>query len=155
VIGDLRDDQYAQRPVGVIPGSVGAHVRHCLDHVAALGAARATGRLDYDHRERGTPVETDRAAALAAVRDHAAELLGWTADDLSTDVRLRVTLTADGEPVEVGTTLGRELAYAVSHTIHHNAILGAMVRTLGGSPPERFGYAPSTLRHAAGERKAG
>ena len=47
-----------------------------------------------------------------------------------------------------GSTVGRELAYVLSHTIHHNAIIGSMVKALGGVLPERFGYAPSTVRHA-------
>jgi uncharacterized damage-inducible protein DinB len=59
-------------------------------------------------------------------------------------------LAADAEPVEVDTSIGRELAYVLSHTIHHNAIIGAMVKTLGGALPQRFGYAPSTIRHAEG-----
>jgi uncharacterized damage-inducible protein DinB len=59
-------------------------------------------------------------------------------------------MAADADPVVVGTSVGRELAYVLSHTIHHNAIVGAMVKTLGGTPPQRFGYAPSTVRHAQG-----
>jgi uncharacterized damage-inducible protein DinB len=147
VIGQLTDGDYVRKPVGVIPGSVGGHVRHCLDHVTALLGAAVTGRLDYDHRARGTPVETDRSAALAALRAAEGQLDLLTPDACTRPLRLRVLLTAEGEPVEVGTTVGRELAYVLSHTIHHNAIVGAMVKTLGGTPPERFGYAPSTIRN--------
>src|SRR5688500_2178774 len=68
VIEPLTDGQYVQKPVGVMPGSVGGHVRHCLDHVTALLGALETGWLDYDHRERGTPVENSREAALFAIR---------------------------------------------------------------------------------------
>lgn len=150
VVGRVSDVDYVRKPVGVIPGSVGGHVRHCLDHVTALLAAAAdTGRLDYDRRERGTPVEHDRSAALRALRDAEARLGSLTEADRDRPLALRVLMTADGEPIEVGSTVGRELAYVLSHTIHHNAIVGAMVKTLGGNPPARFGYAASTLRHRA------
>ena len=38
------------------------------------------------------------------------------------------------------------MAYVLSHTIHHNAIVAGIVKSLGVTPPETFGYAPSTLR---------
>jgi uncharacterized damage-inducible protein DinB len=49
--------------------------------------------------------------------------------------------------VEVETTVGRELVFVLSHTVHHNALIAVMARTLGVSVPDRFGYAPSTLAH--------
>lgn len=153
VIGQLSDAQYAQKPVGVMPSSIGGHVRHCLDHVAALLAARVTGSLDYDQRQRGTTIEFDRAAAITAIESFMDVLRSWTDRDMESPLRLSVLLTSDGEPISVATTLGRELAFTLSHTIHHNAIVGAMVKTLGGALPERFGYAPATLQHAT--RKAG
>jgi len=50
-------------------------------------------------------------------------------------------------PVEVETTVGRELAFVLSHTVHHNALIAVMAKTLGVPVPERFGYAPSTIVH--------
>src|SRR4051794_12362113 len=68
VISCLQDDQYSMKPVGVVQSSIGAHVRHCLDHVHALLSASETGELDYDQRDRGTAIETHRAAALSALK---------------------------------------------------------------------------------------
>jgi uncharacterized damage-inducible protein DinB len=153
VVERLGDDEYVRKPVGVIPGSVGGHVRHCLDHATALLAAVSTGHLDYDRRERGTAVELDRAAAVDAIRAAEWHLSELVRADCDRPLRVRVLMTADGDPIEVGSTVGRELAYVLSHTIHHYALVGAMVRTLGGAPPERFGYAPSTVRHGINESR--
>jgi uncharacterized damage-inducible protein DinB len=148
VVGCLRDEQYAMKPVGVVNSSIGGHVRHCLDHVRALLNAVETGELDYDHRDRDTPIESDRAAALHAIRVLHNKLLALDSDDiLEQPVRLSILMTADGAPIDVGTTIGREMAYVLSHTIHHNALIGTMVKILGGWLPDRFGYAPSTLAH--------
>ena len=149
VIGSLSDDQYIQKPVGVMPSSVGGHVRHWLDHVAALRASVETGRLNYDRRDRGTPVETDRRAALAAMVRLSTELRDLTPECLARPIDVQILLTAEGTPQSFRSTVGRELAYVVSHSVHHNALIGAMVQTLGGHVPPRFGYAPSTLAHAA------
>jgi hypothetical protein len=43
--------------------------------------------------------------------------------------------------------VGRELAFVLSHTVHHNALIAVMALTLGVSIPDRFGYAPSTIAH--------
>src|SRR5687767_4749402 len=69
LIESLSDEQYVRRPVGVVESSIGLHVRHCLDHVRALLASAATGRLDYDVRERGTDIESNRSAALDTITE--------------------------------------------------------------------------------------
>jgi uncharacterized damage-inducible protein DinB len=154
VLALLTDAQYVQKPVGVIPSSVGGHVRHCLDHVKALLCGVDTGRVDYDRRDRATTIETDRRAALESIRQYASALVELESEAGNLPVRVSVLMTSDGAPAEVRSSVGRELAYVLSHTIHHNALLAAMVRTLGGTPPERFGYAPSTIRQARSARAA-
>jgi uncharacterized damage-inducible protein DinB len=146
VIEGLTAAEYVQNPVGVVHSSVGGHVRHCLDHVRALLESVETGRLDYDHRARGTAIETNRAAAVAEIDRLTAALRDLRPDAPSRLVRMSVLLATDEPPVSVYSTVGREIAYTLSHTIHHNALIAAMVRTLGGTLPDRFGYAPATVR---------
>jgi uncharacterized damage-inducible protein DinB len=147
VIGCLRDEQYAMKPVGVVHSSIGAHVRHCLDHVRALLSAIEAGELDYDQRDRGTAIETERAAALAAMKSMRNRLASLSADVIDQPLQLSVLMTSDGVPFRFETSVGREMAYVLSHTIHHNALVGTMVKTLGGWLPDRFGYAPTTTAH--------
>ena len=147
VIGCLRDEQYSMKPVGVVQSSIAAHVRHCLDHVRALLGAIETGELDYDQRDRGTAIETDRAAALAAIKSMRNRLANLSDGVIDQPLRLSVLMTCDGVPFRFETTVGREMAYVLSHTIHHNALVATMVKTLGGWLPDRFGYAPATIAH--------
>jgi hypothetical protein len=56
-------------------------------------------------------------------------------------------LTSDGVDAELGSTLGRELAFATHHAVHHHAMLGAIAAELGVATPPEFGKAPSTIRH--------
>jgi hypothetical protein len=146
VIEKLTDGQYTQKPVGVVPSSVGGHVRHCLDHVRALLSATETGELNYDLRRRGTPVESSRCCALSEIDELCAELRSLRSDVFDCSLVMSVMMNCDAEPIDVWTTVGREMAFTLSHTIHHNALVAAMVKTLGGWLPERFGYAPSTPR---------
>lgn len=141
----LSDDQYRRKPVGLVPASIGGHVRHCLDHVDAWLAAIDTGYLNYDHRERGTAVETERMAALEALRRQSELLHKLAAMDGCRHLRLAILTSTDLPRQQVETTVGRELAFIISHTIHHNALVSVMARTLGVAVSGSFGYAPSTL----------
>lgn len=125
-------------------GSVGEHVRHCLDHVRALTSAAHANEISYDSRLRGTPVETDPAAAIDEINR-----LTQALDDLD-DVQLARTLilrtlpSRGSAPVRVRTTLEREATFVVQHTIHHCATMAVLLEKLRVPVPNDFGYAPST-----------
>ncbi len=147
VVGLLDVDHYTRQPVTTFGGSIGGHVRHCLDHVEAVISGADAGAIDYDHRERGTEVETDPVAAIVEI-DRLDSLLGIMPDDASgRTVVVKIMLRGDGSVKEMSSTVGRELAFVFSHTIHHGAMIGGMVRALGGDAPEGFGLAPSTIAY--------
>ena len=135
------------RPVGPVDGSIGGHIRHCLDHVKALVVAAESGLLDYDHRKRDTQIESCRLMALGLIRELERAVQDLPPDAMDHEIELTTLLSPDDEPVVVRSSVGRELAYVLSHTVHHNALIGAMVKTLGGWLPSHFGYAPSTIAH--------
>ena len=60
-------------------------------------------------------------------------------------VVVRAHLTPRDPIAEHGSTLGRELAFVISHTIHHNAAIALLVHGLGHRRlPPRFGLAPGS-----------
>ena len=144
-IASITDEQYTQKPVGPMKSSIGGHVRHCLDHVAAVLAAARTGQLNYDPRERGTDVENDRRAALQTIDHQESEMLALRARFFDRRLKMTVLLSPAAPELETTTTLSRELAFVLSHTVHHNSLIAAMGAILGLPVPERFGYAPATL----------
>jgi uncharacterized damage-inducible protein DinB len=147
VLRGMTDEQYRRKPVGGVSSSVGGHVRHSLDHVDALLRGVERGRVDYDRRRRGTDVETSRTAALAALARQERQLLAFPPRSEPWPLRLSALVSSALPATEVGTTVGRELAFVLSHTIHHNALIAVMAHTLGVPVPDHFGYAPSTLAH--------
>jgi uncharacterized damage-inducible protein DinB len=129
-------------------GTIGKHVRHTLDHFrAALEGAAAGVVVDYDHRERDVPMETEQAAALEAIAMLRRRLARVVDTELDRPLRVRVLLTADGQEAELRSTLGRELAFATHHAVHHCAMLGAIAAEFAVPTEDGFGKAPSTLKH--------
>jgi uncharacterized damage-inducible protein DinB len=63
----------------------------------------------------------------------------------SLDEPIRVTSRIS--PAVTGwSTLARESAFVVSHTIHHQAIIALLLAVHGYEVPDRFGHSPSTPR---------
>lgn len=143
VLLTIDPDAYVARPAPTVSGSVGEHVRHTLDHVSALLGAGSATVLSYDHRERGGQVECDQAAALRELLRLQAALarLAGTAD---VPILVATRLTQEGEAAHSWSTRARELAFVISHTIHHCALMAVLLAVQGIPVPHRFGYAPST-----------
>jgi hypothetical protein len=134
---------YVARPAPGISGAVGEQVRHTLDHISALLTAEGGGTLSYDGRQRGTTIESDlRAAIDETLRLRAlAELEAGRSLDEPILIAAKLSATS---VVETWSTVGRELAFVLAHTIHHEAIIALLLAMQGIQVPPRFGYAPST-----------
>ena len=147
LVESLSNEEYVRKPVGVVPSSVGAHVRHNLDHVEALLRGLRDGEVNYDHRNRGTDVERNRVAAMAEILRLEEELTDFPWHSVPHLVTQMALVAPDMPPVTTVTGAERELGFVISHTIHHNAIIGIMAKLLGVELPTDFGYAPSTIAH--------
>lgn len=141
----LGDDVYTRPSPAMFGATIGQHVRHSLDHfAAAIGAAEAGGEIDYDHRDRDTPVERDRAEAKRVIGRLRGRLASLAAGVGDRPVRVRVMLTADGGETSLASTLDRELAFATHHAIHHHAMIASIAAAARVAVPAGFGKAPST-----------
>lgn len=144
MIDRLDDVDYAMPAPGRTSGGIGGHVRHCLDHVSALVEGIGTGLCAYDRRQRGTAVETSRAAAIDAITDAMIELLHLDTPRLDAELYVETQLDPGGGMVITRSSVGREVAFLVSHTIHHNAIVNQLLQSRGVRVAPRFGLAPAT-----------
>jgi hypothetical protein len=140
----MDDATYTAPAPGRAAGGVGGHVRHCLDHVSALLSATRSGVCEYDRRRRGTDVETSRSAACTRIADLTSALLCLDALLLDEPVLVESQLEPGGAMMLTRSSVCRELAFVVSHTIHHNAILGQILQAHGLPVERRYGVAPST-----------
>jgi uncharacterized damage-inducible protein DinB len=144
IVLSVDDATYVARPLAEVSGSIGEHVRHCLDHIGALVAAGASKPLSYDRRERGTAVERDPAEALRRIMRLKSAVDRWGERDMDEPIRVVSMLNTSGESVSGWSTLGRELAFVSSHTIHHEAMIAVLISLAGLDVPDRLGLAPAT-----------
>jgi hypothetical protein len=155
LLNSLKDEDYTRTVPNVFSSTVGGHYRHCLDHFQSLLQGLDADEINYDHRERNPRIENDRAFALAETNRilRANASIATPFLDCPINVRSRVNYAGDAAPL-TGSTVGRELMYAVAHTIHHYALIAVMCAMLEIPVPAGFGVAPSTLQYHVEQSKA-
>jgi hypothetical protein len=143
----IDDDSYTAPAPGRSSGSIGGHVRHCLDHVTALLSATRSGLCTYDRRARGTDVERRRLSALRRIVDLEAEVASLAPDVLDVPIAVETQSDTHGAMVVTRSTVAREIVFVSSHIIHHNALVAHLLAVHGTHMGTRFGVAPATPSH--------
>lgn len=150
LIGRLTDEQFTRCPSAPFRGGVGSQFRHCIDFYSCFLRGLESGKIDYGLRERDPQTETDRSHAAARIRAVIEALRGMetAALDRALDVRSEEGPAVDGAWCR--STVHRELQFLISHTVHHHALIVALLLAQGCSLDDDlrgFGVAPSTLAH--------
>lgn len=124
---------------------IGAHFRHCIDHVEALIAGMESGEICYDRRARGTLVETDRRVGLETARERARTVRAIGDSMLDSSIVVRAVVTPDSGELLFDSTISREVLYVFHHTLHHTALMSAQATNMGIQSDPQAGRAPSTI----------
>jgi len=130
-------------------GKVGAHFRHCLDFYDSFLVGLGSGRIDYDDRKRDPSSESDPVSAAERFQEIVRALEAIPEQDGDRPLSVRGDGSPEGDTGWFRSTVGRELQFLLSHTIHHFALIGFMLRAEGFEIDASFGVAPSTLRYWA------
>lgn len=125
-------------------GSIGAHFRHCIEVTRALLLGIRAGCVDYAARERNLLIESNRIRALEELRG-----LIMESEELRVlDIAVPLIVRSECVPgTNTTSSLGRELEYVISHTVHHHALIAERLRARGQEVAPMFGVAVSTKRH--------
>jgi len=151
----IDDANYTRKLRPAFNSAIGGHYRHCIDHFQCLLRGLKANEINYDHRERDPRIEMDREFALGETQRilSAFHFIPTHFLDCPINVRSQIAYGSDMSPL-IASSLGRELMYAVAHTIHHYALIAVMCGLLDVPVPDGFGVAPSTLKYRSEQQKA-
>ena len=142
----IPDEKYVQK-INVLSGSsIGQHMRHILEfYIALLNSQSDT--INYDNRERDKIIENCTETALATTK-HLLKLVPNLNEQLSLNYTADFTSDGDNE-LKITSSFGRELAYCLEHSIHHQALIKAALIELNLKHlvEDDFGVAYSTIRY--------
>jgi hypothetical protein len=148
LLTDLPAQTYVKTSPLFLNAAIGGHMRHCLEHYHSLLRDLPEGAVDYDRRARDLVLETDVDMARARLQTICEGLAALHAVPASTALRVRMDHGGpEAESCWQASTLGRELQFLISHTVHHFALIAGLCHCHGQEVAKDFGYAPSTLRH--------
>lgn len=150
LLSSVSDELYTKNNGPYNKSGIGRHFRHIIEHYFSLIDSKYIGLIDYDARERNLRLENDREFMISSLRQVVSSLqeLSNTPEKLAQTVQIRSNegVGEDNSPLSES-TIRRELQFLISHTVHHYALIGLILETLGFKPDESFGVAPSTLKY--------
>lgn len=136
------------KPLEILSGSsIGQHIRHIVELYQAVEKSGPAAIINYDNRKRNLIIESSPQTASMEI-----QLLL----DFLSGIKWDKNLTLQGDfgkceelPLEIKTSLFRELAYNLEHAIHHQALIkiGLIHLGLDHLIDSDFGVAPATIRY--------
>ncbi|MBW0500532.1 hypothetical protein O181_040247 [Austropuccinia psidii MF-1] len=145
-----QDAQLTNKSKIICCGTVGKHLRHLHDHFKILleTSESRTNTLNYDVRRKNNFMENSRQVALnefETTRNKLIQVLDSRIQNLNQDQKLNL-ISVTPAKMKFQTSFNRELWFAISHAIHHFALIRAIVtRELSLKLPQSFGVAPNTI----------
>ena len=138
--------------------AIGPHLRHVIEHYAALfnTLTRQGQCIDYDVRERNLAIQNVPAITLAKTQELIDQFEVLAAQktcqpDQPLQTRLRSGSAGECEFI-VNTSLARELLFLASHAVHHFALIRHYCKDAGLELGHDFGKAPATIAFERGQR---
>lgn len=143
----LVKEQYVHNSSMLSGATIGQHVRHILEFYQSVLNGLDTKSINYDNRKRNLLIETDKDFAIQIIDSININLY---LDILDEPFVLEGNFCAEeGKQIQIQTTLYRELAYCLEHSIHHQALIKVGLLELNSLSliDETFGLAPATIRY--------
>ena len=143
VLHSIDVDHYRYIDQPAFSSSVGSHFRHVIEHYRCFLSQLEKQEICYDDRQREVCLEADLHEAVKAFKELEAQF-----EQLNSNVVNQTCVLRDGISDKlVPTTVARELLFLQAHTVHHYAIIGAMLKKQGITLHKSFGVATATLVH--------
>ncbi len=147
LLNSILPEDYIRKTEVLAGATIGQHIRHIVEFYLLLISGSFGDTICYDKRERNIQIENDPSYAIQTI-----EKLIPGIDTLIEEnpVKLQADFTPDGTSEElINSSVGRELAYSIEHSIHHQAIIKAGLIAMGlkDLTNEDFGLAYSTKRY--------
>lgn len=143
----MKKENYTKETEILSGATVGQHIRHILEFYLILVSGSFSGVISYDKRKRDLRIENDADFAKITIDNL---LPGIDALEENAQVNVEGDYSAHGDHQNfLLSSVGRELAYCIEHSIHHQALIKAALIFMRDSDliDEHFGVAYSTIRY--------
>lgn len=143
----LSDEYYIHKSIFLSQSTIGQHVRHIIEFYQNVIDKKMLKKINYDNRIRNILIETNREYAISIIEEMVKKL---TLEDQDYSLILEGNFCSKGKNlIQIQSSLFRELAYCLEHSIHHQALIKIALMELNKEDiiSDSFGLAPATIRH--------
>ena len=143
----LTNENYTQILKHLSGATIGQHVRHIIEFYQTIVDIDTRNSINYDIRRRNLRIEEDINYAIQLIEDISNFFCVSIPDR---NCKLESNLSSNNnECLTIPTSLYRELAYCLEHSIHHQALIkvGLIELDKVDCINSNFGIAPATIRH--------
>jgi hypothetical protein len=147
LICNMKEEDFSKKLEILSGSSIGQHLRHILELYQCLLDGSITNEVNYDNRKRNLKLENDPAYVLNFIEEITDKIIHLKGDKMLT---LFGSFTADSDnKTAIMTSIYRELAYNLEHSIHHQALIKIGLSAMGLSylVDSDFGVAPATIKY--------
>jgi hypothetical protein len=146
LVNNMKEEDFVNKLEILSRSSIGQHLRHILELYQCLLDGTVTNEVNYDNRKRNLKLESDPAFALRTIEEISEKIFNLDSDRC---LSLVGSFSASTEKkLTIQTSIYRELAYNLEHSIHHQALIkiGLSALQLSHLVDEDFGVAPATIK---------
>ena len=147
LITSFQEEQYQYKSQLLSDTSIGQHVRHILEFYLCLLNGVSRGLVNYDDRNRDLELEQNPSFALAFIDKLCIDIQALNPDQ---ELQLAGNFSSEVKTINaIKTSINRELAYCLEHSIHHQALIkiGLIEQKMDHLINDSFGIAPATIRY--------
>ena len=147
LVWQLSTEEFTRRSKLLSDASIGQHTRHILEFYLCLLNGVERGLVNYDERNRDLLLENDRNHVMKTINKIKEKII-FLESDLPLILKGCFHKTKD-HVCSMPSSLHREMAYCLEHSIHHMAMIkvGLLETGKARQADPHFGYAPSTLKY--------
>jgi len=134
--------------------SIGAHIRHVIEHYQEFLHGIDNKYINYDKRKRQLALEHNPDLAIEAINALIVAFENMSKVRMQ-DTQVTVfheTCDSSEEEHDAPSFLSRELLFLHSHLVHHLAIIEMILRFLQVKVQFNIGVAPSTLKYLKAQK---
>lgn len=147
VISLINKEQYTYKSKTLSNASIGQHIRHILEFYLSLINGLSKGIVNYDLRARDMELENNPDYAKQFVDEICCHIA-----TIGTHAKLELAGSfspKENQRITIQTSVNRELAYCLEHSIHHQALIkiGFMEQGLDHLISQNWGVAPATIKY--------
>ncbi|SMD45396.1 hypothetical protein SAMN00777080_4046 [Aquiflexum balticum DSM 16537] len=147
LICNMKVEDFSKKLEILSGSSIGQHLRHILELYQCLLDGAFENEVNYDNRKRNLRLETDPEFALTTIEEISEKIFNLDGDKY---LNMLGAFSAHSEKkIAIKTSIYRELAYNLEHSIHHQALIKIGLSALGLSNlvDIDFGVAPATIKY--------